>query len=342
MWDDESDGSDDDTKMHVSARSRVASNDSSLLLGGGAVLLILGVPQGTEMGLDCRVWQTGPHFKGIKGVPQWPSLHFLYCSPGSFRSGNFFSIGTQPDQLLVWQWDPAVEHLVQETDPEQLERFRYNINEFLPFLGPFLPDLDSNANDDDQTIDLASKWERLSSHMSPALILRVLPTAGAVSAMTSTSRFSDVPVHSSQQQQNNYPADCINFTHIDLKRSFPEGATGPLLTKYSIDKSHLLGSLLMTAYNSDYIQLLAEFQLSFIIFLLGQVYDGFEQWKTIVQLVCFSQEAIPEHPNLFAGFLDQLLVQLGECPEDFFHDTLASGSFLHTCIKTIAKSIKQK
>lgn len=50
-------------------------------------------------------------------------------------------------------------------------------------------------------------------------------------------------------------------------------------------------------------RLIGEFQLSFIIFLLGQVYDGFEQWKLIICLVCNCEEVIADHAADFAMFV---------------------------------------
>jgi len=50
--------------------------------------------------------------------------------------------------------------------------------------------------------------------------------------------------------------------------------------------------------------LLGEFQLSFVIFLIGQVYDGFEQWKTMIILMLQCEEALPIYgETLFKDFL---------------------------------------
>uniref|UniRef100_A0A3P9CU99 Protein AAR2 homolog n=1 Tax=Maylandia zebra TaxID=106582 RepID=A0A3P9CU99_9CICH len=35
----------------------------------GATLVLLGVPQGTELGIDCKSWQVGPRFRGVKMIP---------------------------------------------------------------------------------------------------------------------------------------------------------------------------------------------------------------------------------------------------------------------------------
>uniref|UniRef100_A0A3P9CMD4 Protein AAR2 homolog n=1 Tax=Maylandia zebra TaxID=106582 RepID=A0A3P9CMD4_9CICH len=37
--------------------------------GKGATLVLLGVPQGTELGIDCKSWQVGPRFRGVKMIP---------------------------------------------------------------------------------------------------------------------------------------------------------------------------------------------------------------------------------------------------------------------------------
>lgn len=42
----------------------------------GACLVILGVPLGTEIGIDLKSWETADKFRGIKMIP--PGLHFVY------------------------------------------------------------------------------------------------------------------------------------------------------------------------------------------------------------------------------------------------------------------------
>ena len=42
----------------------------------GAMVVLLDVPPGTEIGIDMHSWQTGENFKGIKMIP--PGLHYIY------------------------------------------------------------------------------------------------------------------------------------------------------------------------------------------------------------------------------------------------------------------------
>lgn len=42
----------------------------------GAFLVLLDVPEGTEIGMDYNCWNVGPRFKGIKMIPS--GLHFVY------------------------------------------------------------------------------------------------------------------------------------------------------------------------------------------------------------------------------------------------------------------------
>ena len=42
----------------------------------GAILAFLGVPEGTEFGIDYNCWRVGHKFKGVKMIP--PGIHFVY------------------------------------------------------------------------------------------------------------------------------------------------------------------------------------------------------------------------------------------------------------------------
>ena len=42
----------------------------------GAFLVLLDVPQNTEIGIDYNSWRSGPKFMGIKMIP--PGVHYVY------------------------------------------------------------------------------------------------------------------------------------------------------------------------------------------------------------------------------------------------------------------------
>ena len=43
----------------------------------GATLVLLGVPQGTELGIDYKSWTVGPRFRGVKMIPPRIALFAL-------------------------------------------------------------------------------------------------------------------------------------------------------------------------------------------------------------------------------------------------------------------------
>jgi hypothetical protein len=65
-------------------------------------VLCLGVPEGTEVGLDTELWVVGPRFKGIKMIPP-NQAHFFYyrCPPptNSLAHPTRTHAGTMPMPL---------------------------------------------------------------------------------------------------------------------------------------------------------------------------------------------------------------------------------------------------
>lgn len=58
--------------------------------------------------------------------------------------------------------------------------------------------------------------------------------------------------------------------------------------------------------------LLAELQLAFICFLVGQVWEGWEHWRKLVLALCSAEEFICQNPALYEKFLSALHFQVHE------------------------------
>lgn len=92
----------------------------------GAVLILLDVPFGTEVGLDYNVWNIGPKFRGVRTVT--PGVHFLFhaVSAGGGgrqtgpRSGQFFEVVA--GDVIVRRFNPLSEDL--EPAPEVEDALR--------------------------------------------------------------------------------------------------------------------------------------------------------------------------------------------------------------------------
>jgi A1 cistron-splicing factor AAR2 len=144
-----------------------------------------------------------------------------------------------------------------------------DILQFDQYLGayPLLPT-------EQQPINTYQRWLHLISYVTPDLASRILPhKSGKVSAITSVSRFSDVPLPDftpSAQRKDKMDTSGekdrfedspeakaaleelkLYFTEVDLKRSFPPNATPAEITQHSLDKTYLLKKTIKEEYGGS-------------------------------------------------------------------------------------------
>lgn len=79
--------------------------------------------------------------------------------------------------------------------------------------------------------------------------------------------------------------------------------------------------------------LLGELQFAFVCFLLGNVYEAFEHWKRLLNLLCRSEAAMVKHHTLYISLISILYHQLGEIPADFFVDIVSQDNFLTSTLQ---------
>ena len=49
---------------------------AQVLFREGATFVLMGMPEGSEFGIDYNSWAVGPKFRGVKMIP--PGVHFIY------------------------------------------------------------------------------------------------------------------------------------------------------------------------------------------------------------------------------------------------------------------------
>lgn len=81
------------------------------------------------------------------------------------------------------------------------------------------------------------------------------------------------------------------------------------------------------------LHLSGELQFAFVCFLLGNVYEAFEHWKQLLNLLCRSEEAMMKHHTLYVNLISILYHQLGEIPADFFVDIVSQDNFLTSTLQ---------
>lgn len=77
----------------------------------------------------------------------------------------------------------------------------------------------------------------------------------------------------------------------------------------------------------------AELQFAFICFLIGNVYDAFEHWKRLLNILCRSEVAVGKYQDLYTNLIFVLYHQLNEIPSDFFVDIVSQDNFLTSTLQ---------
>ncbi|XP_063816385.1 protein AAR2 homolog [Pseudophryne corroboree] len=313
----------------------------------GATFVILGFPEGSEFGIDSNSWQVGPRFRGVKMVP--PGVHFIHYSVkrkgGAYgetgpRSGMFFYLEQKNIHLL--KWDSKEEEMVTASQDEA-ENLREQLTSLDPFLGPY-------------PYESLRCWVSLSSHITKEAILKLQPTCGTICSFPEVLPI-EVMTHTEDRVKHNLPrydTVCQNYkeglsrlpqmkqkegTEIRFsqlpEKMYPENATPAEVTQHSMDLSYALGQIIETHYPGKPIELLAELQFSFVCFLFGNVYEGFEQWKNLLNLLCRAESFSLQHPALYSEVISVLYYQLAQVPTDFFIDIVSQNNYLTSTLQVL-------
>lgn len=95
------------------------------------------------------------------------------------------------------------------------------------------------------------RWKKLTSYVTPGLVRRILPNNGKVSHLPEkTPELSQEEVKDKRLGKAIEKEEGMEFTRFDLRKSFPDGATGEEITRWSLDKSWLTKELLKTVYHN--------------------------------------------------------------------------------------------
>ncbi|XP_067448563.1 protein AAR2 homolog [Thunnus thynnus] len=312
----------------------------------GATLVLLGVPQGTELGIDCKSWQVGPRFRGVKMIP--PGLHFLnYCSVNSPSCGGEIGPKTglfltlKPREILLANWDPKEEDLdfSASQNEEEVSRIRENLQDLDPYLGPY-------------PYEVMRKWVSLTDRLCEEVANNLQPLSGRICAFSDVipelqlrhtkdraeQPRNDTACQSMREGLNRLPkmkqreGTELRFSVIPEK-TYPPGATPAEITQYSMDLSYTLETVLEKNHGLQPLNLLGELQFAFVCFLIGDVYEGFEHWKKLLALLCRSEAAMRKRKELYLGLIAVLYHQLGEIPPDFFVDIVSQNNFLTSTLQ---------
>ncbi|XP_014252497.1 protein AAR2 homolog [Cimex lectularius] len=312
------------------------------LLVEGATLFFLNVPEGTQFGIDMKMWDTGEKFKGVKMIP--PGVHMIHYSAsgkyGDVAPKVSFLHNFKKSEVLVKKWDIDSERMSLETvSDEEVARFKTNLLNLDHFLGayPF------------ETYDL---WQKLSKHISDSVLNRLLPECGVISSALELISMQDRPkpvlirrLRTVDEREEELlpklrptPGTEIRFTPMPMK-TYPDGSTPQDITKHSLDLSYTLDSMIGDL--GDPREIVGEIQFAFVSFLVGQSLESFEAWKNLVRLLCNCREAVTRRRQLYVHFLQALETQLAQVPEDFLVDIVSSNNVIYVSLRELFKTMAE-
>jgi AAR2 protein len=185
-----------------------------------------------------------------------------------------------------------------------------------------------------QSEDKTTTWSDLTCYITKDMLNRILPQQWEFTSQTSstndeaTDRLSDLPSSKSES--------ILNFTSINLKRTFNPNSIGRERTDQILDKSYFLESLLKGL--PDELALLGELQLSFITVLYMNNFSGFEAWKNLFTVFCGCKGALMTRERLFRNFLTVLRHQFDVCSEETFNEIIIEGNFVANNLKVARPS----
>lgn len=100
----------------------------------GAVLIISGIPEGTEFGIDLTAHKIGERFRGVKMIP--PGPHFVYTAAQGPYGDSADRVGFihhfQKQEIVIREWDDDKEELRVRTKVDsgvELARIRDNLQQ---------------------------------------------------------------------------------------------------------------------------------------------------------------------------------------------------------------------
>ena len=287
--------------------------------GTTTTLVLLDMPSGVSITFDTLSFSSTTSFRGIKLIPD--GIHLLTYgldqSELGMRSGFFF-LG-KPGNVSAWKWDKNSEQL----HPIQEQVEGPTLQERLQSLHPYLTPVPAQSD------DVKTTWSDLTCYITVDMLNRILPKNWMYTSQTAstndeaTDQLSSLPSSKSEE--------ILNFTSVNLKRTFNPHAIGRERTEQILDKSYYLLSLLKIL--PDELSLLGEFQLSFLTVLYMNNFSGFETWKNIFTVFCGCKAALITRERLFRNFLTVLRHQFDMCSEETFNEVIVEGNFVAESLK---------
>ena len=278
-------------------------------------LLLLNSPKKMQFGIDLSQWIIGEKFMGIKLIPI--GIHYISFSlseeNNAFKQGFFIEIPDNKNKSknIIREWSPKYETFIKLND-EMDKNYSIGLDnlDFDQFLGNY-------------PYEQISNWNDLSKFLNINIINRLQKNID----MTMCPEIKEEKDKNNEQEnedKNKINRQIMTFDNIDFTEFYlnqPEYIN-------KLDKSVLLEKILLKFKSPN--EFLGEFQYTFILFLIGEVFEALKQWKDIFILITSSENLINKKnfEKFFCDFIEIIYNQLRLFPDDLMHDVILENNFL--------------
>ena len=294
----------------------------------GAVLIVAGVPNGTEFSMDCTKNVVAERFRGVKMIP--PGPHFVSCASkgpyGDMAPRVGFIHYYKEREIIIREWNQGTEELAVRTKGDadlEKQRIRENLQDLDMYLAPY-------------DYSKMAKWRALSEHITEAIVQRLCPANGIIRNCVDLLSCPDEdrprghgveimsPVTRRIKQNSTYDEDELlpdlkpipgtnsNYTRVPDK--CPKDASPAEVSKHHLDSIAAVDELLGGFESPE--ELLGEIQFAFVAFFAGGSVEGLAHWRKLLGLLAHSETATEKYSAFYKKYLKVLSVQIPELPEE--------------------------
>ena len=276
-------------------------------------LLLLNSPKKMQFGIDLSQWVIGEKFMGIKLIPI--GIHYISFSlseeNNAFKQGFFIEIeeGKNKSKNIIREWSNKYETSIKLND-EMDKNYSIGLDnlDFDQFLGNY-------------PYEQIQNWNDLTSFLNKDIINKLQKN---IDMTLCPAIKEDNEKEKDNEINNNTNIQIMSYENIEFTEFYlnqPEYIN-------SLDKSSLLENILLKYKLPE--EFLGEFQYTFILFLIGEVYEALKQWKDIFILISSSEILLNKKifSKFFCDFTEIIYNQLRLFPDDLMHDVILENNFL--------------
>ena len=280
-----------------------------------------------QFGIDLSQWVIGEKFMGIKLIPV--GVHYISFSlseeNNAFKQGFFIEIeeGKNKSKNIIREWSSKYETFIKLSD-EMNKNYSIGLDnlDFDQFLGNY-------------PYEQIQNWNDLTNFLDKGIINKLQKNID----MIMCPEIKEDGKNNEQDNENkNMNMQIMSYENIEFTEFYlnqPEYIN-------SLDKSALLEKIISKMKSPN--EFLGEFQYTFILFLIGEVYEALKQWKDIFILISSSENLLTKKnfEKFFCDFTEIIYNQLRLFPDDLMHDVILENNFLKRYLTNFLLYIKKE